>query len=569
MGPSNGEVRMAADTAGLGDEQRLSRVQSLAGVGLAEWWPRTGAMRWSPQLRAMFGFADRDRLDLHTFRSLIHPEDRAAVEQTLGAALDGDPAFRSIHRMLLADRRTVRVFAVNGEVLADAADGPLADGPLVVATVLDITEHQEAKNDLAFLAAHDPVTGVLNRRSIIAAVSERLAHYADPGALVILDIDHFNDVNDLRGHTTGDGAMRALTTLLQRLLPDDALLGRLGSDEFAVLLPGADLDEAVDTAERLCDTVHATPFLTADEPLRLSVSLGVASIDADDVETVLAHADLALQEAKRTGRNRTCRYSSDQRVRARRRLSVQQRLVAALDDDGFALFAQPIIDLRTDQVSAFELLLRLDDGRVPDLPPREFLATAERSTLAPRIDRWVVRRAVSVLASPRARRRGLRLQANLTGRTLEDAEFCDELLEDLKAAGVDPYRLGLEVTETTAVRDVDRVLQLADRLGEAGCPVVLDDFGSGFGSLLSLHRVPFAAVKVSGPLVREADRSSRHRAVVEGIVRLAHGMGMQVIAEEVDRQPLLDALLDAGVRAAQGFLLGAPQPLDRVLETHG
>jgi EAL domain-containing protein (putative c-di-GMP-specific phosphodiesterase class I) len=244
---------------------------------------------------------------------------------------------------------------------------------------------------------------------------------------------------------------------------------------------------------------------------------------------------------------------------------VRERVATALDNGDMVLYAQPIIDLRNDQVTAYELLLRLRDGRTPHLEPRSFLAPAEHTDLAARIDRWVVGQAIAVLASPHARRRGVRLHVNLTGRTLADPAFGDDLLRDLRRAGVDPFRLGLEVGEAAAVHDADRVRRLVDRLADASCPVVLDDFGSGLGALQSLQRVPYAAVKVAGPLIDHADRSDRDRAVVEGIVRLARGLRLQVIAEEIDRPALLEAVRDAGVRGAQGFLLGAPHPLAQVL----
>lgn len=553
---------MATELVGGDDTLRLDRVQALARVGFWEWDPATGRMHWSTQLREIFGFGPDDEPDFTTLRSLVHDDDLPEFDATVTRAPARAGHAEHIHRSYLTDRRTVRVVHLSLDV---AQEGPT--GPRVFATCVDITEQQEAKNELAYLATHDTLTGLHNRRGIVALLEERLTDApAVRGALLLIDVDHFKDINDTRGHAAGDDVLIALTALLDTRMPDGALLGRLGGDEFAVILPGADAERGHAVGEQLCDTVYATPVMTGREPLRMSVSIGVAALrNVDDAGAALASADLALYQAKADGRNAVRTASDDQRDRASRRLSIQQRLSRALDTDGFRLLAQPIVDLATDQVLAYELLLRVDDNHSPALLPGTFLPTAERSTLAARIDRWVLNRAIAALATPAARRRRMRLQVNLTGRSLRDADLADRVVEQLGSAGVAPDRLGLEVTEFTAISDTSELLHLIERLSAAGCPVVMDDFGSGLGSLLSLRHVPFAAVKLSGPLIAHADRNDGTRTVVDGLVRMAKGLRMHVIAEEVDSMPLLRALRDSGVRAAQGYLLGRPEPLERLL----
>lgn len=550
--------------AGSEGAERLERVQALAGIGVWEWRPASGAMDWSPQLRQMWGLHEGERPDYAEFRSLVVADDLATFDRTVADAIEQGATFHCIQRMHLADRHTVRVFQMSGQVVDDG------DGVRVLATTVDITEQQEVKNELAYLATHDPLTDLHNRRGILALIDERLSqHPDDPGTLLLIDIDHFKDINDLRGHAIGDQVMRALTSQLAELLPD-AALGRLGGDEFAVVLGGVDADAGRRTAEQVCDAVNRTPVMTAEGALRLTVSVGVAEMTgAADKESALANADLALYEAKAAGRNCVREAMPEQHTRAHQRLSVHQRLAEALANDRLFLMAQPIVDLKTDEISAWELLLRLHDGKLPDLPPSAFLPTAERSSLATRVDRWVVGRAIAALSSPAARRRALCLQVNVTTRSLEDPKFGDFVLAALRNAGVNPYRLGFEINETATITNVEAVRHLVSRLGSAGCPIVLDDFGTGFGSLVSLRSVPFAAIKVAGAFVQQADRDAVNLTVVDGIVRLARGLGMQVIAEEVDRRPLLHAMRDAGVRGAQGYLLGAPRPLEDVLAALG
>ena len=553
----------SVDALDLDDPQRLERIQALAGIGLWEWHPQTGDMYWSSQLREMFGFAPEESPDYATFRSLVVADDLASFDLLVDDAIAHQQRFHAVQRMYRADRRTVRVVQISGEVTRDD-NGAVTS---VLATSTDVTEQHQARTELTHLATHDALTGLRNRRAIMAAISERLTQHAgEPTALLLIDIDHFKDINDLRGHAIGDQVMRALAAELDAHLPDAAELGRLGGDEFAVVLPNHDPETARAVAERLCDVVNGTPMMTTGGALRLTVSIGVAAITGPaDNETVLANADLALYEAKNAGRNCTREFRPEQQARASRRLSVQQRLAEALDTNGLSLLAQPIVDLATDEISAWELLLRLRDGHSPQLPPSEFLPTAERSSLATRVDRWVVARAIAALSAPAARRRGLCLQVNVTSRSLEDVTFVDSVLDALGSAGVSPHRLGFEITETATMGNVAAVRSLVERLGNAGCPIVLDDFGTGLGSLVSLRHVPFSAIKVAGTFVQHAGAGHPNLTLIDGIVRLARGLSMQVIAEQVDGRPLLQALRDAGVRGAQGYLLGGPRPLDDIL----
>ncbi|MPZ87241.1 MAG: EAL domain-containing protein [Nitriliruptorales bacterium] len=246
-------------------------------------------------------------------------------------------------------------------------------------------------------------------------------------------------------------------------------------------------------------------------------------------------------------------------------MSVLQRVHDSLDAGRMALDAQPILDLATGQVMNYELLVRLRDGIEPLLAPPEFLPSVERTDLMLRLDRWVIGQAVATLATEAARREGLSLEVNVSSRTLEDPSFADDVLNRLRAAGVEPSRLGLEVTESAAITSLDACRRLAERLTVAGCRFILDDFGVGFGSFVYLKRVPFTAVKIAGEFVQQADRTARDMVLVESVVRAARGLGMRTIAEYVDREALVSTLRRLGVDGAQGFHVGRPGPLADLL----
>jgi len=544
-------------------ERRLARVEALARVGTWEWDLATQRVEWSQELLTLFGIPADEPLDYASYRSLLHTDDIGLVEGTLARALETGEPFSYTHRMHLADEVTERWFECHGEVVTDDAGRPQR----VLGTAHDITDQRRVQDELHHLAEHDPLTGLRNRRSISRHLAERLQREDErAGALLLLDIDNFKDINDLRGHAVGDQVMRVLAQLLKDSVEPDAVLGRLGGDEFAVVLPGGESTDALAAAEQLCDAVARHPVLADGAALRITASIGVAPLcPARDVDVLLASADLALYDAKGAGRNRARLFAPEHYDSAVQRVSVLQRVRDALDRGRMGFDAQPIVELATGRVICHELLLRLRDGLQPPLGPDEFLPAVERTDLILRIDRWVVQQAVATLAAPAARRAGLCLEVNVSSRSLEDPLFGDHVVRTLHAADVEPARLGIEITETAAITSLEAARRLADRLIGAGCRFSLDDFGAGFGSFVYLKHLPFTSVKIAGEFVRQADRTPRDRVLVDAVVRAARGLGMRTTAEHVDRPALLDTLRELGVDGAQGFHLGHPRPLPELL----
>jgi len=540
---------------------RLSRLETTAGMGSWDWNPLTGRVHWSDGLLRLFGLPEGSELDFEAYHGMLHPDDLPMVDATLAEALRSGGTFTYVHRVYTADRSDVLVLECFGEVVPDATGAPTR----VLGTSRDVTEQQRARQELAFLAEHDPLTGVANRRRLTA----RLAECAASGggtALLLIDVDNFKDINDLRGHAVGDHVMRSLAAALTARIGPDALLGRLGGDEFAVVAPGHDAETGLALAGSLCDTVTRAAVTDGGTPLRVTVSIGVAEVaPGPDVETSLSRADLALYEAKRAGRNRARLFVPDQYDQAVRRVSLLQRVAAALDDDTMSLDAQPIVDLQTGAVTRYEVLIRLRDGLEPELGPADFLPAAERSDLVLRLDRWVLERAVRALATPWARASGLRLEVNMSARSLDDDGLGRWILGRLSEAGVEPGRLGLEITETAALTSLDAARRLATQLIEAGCGFALDDFGSGFGSFTYLKHLRFTSVKIGGDFVRQLDDNRVDRALVAAVIGVCQQLGMTTVAERVDRPELMELLRTLGVDHGQGYHLGRPGPLSDLL----
>nr|MDT0664598.1 GGDEF domain-containing protein [Micromonospora sp. DSM 115978] len=302
--------------------------EQIAHTGTWDWDLATGEVFWSPHLLELLGLPPDSKIDFEAFRVWVHPEDIAAVEETMRRALTDLQPFSYTHRIQRADGTRELVLECNGDVFVDDA-GELTK---VMVTAHDVTELYETQRELAYLAEHDPLTGLRNRRAMTAALAARFAG-PEPasGALLLIDLDNFKDINDRRGHAVGDTVLRAVTQVLSEQLRD-AVLGRLGGDEFAVILPAGDGEAANATAEAVCAAVSSRPVIVDGSALRTTVSVGVAGLaDAGDGETALARADLALYEAKGAGRDCARLFAPEQYTLAARRVSVEHRVRAALD----------------------------------------------------------------------------------------------------------------------------------------------------------------------------------------------------------------------------------------------
>ncbi|MCG8927192.1 EAL domain-containing protein [Lentzea sp. CC55] len=536
----------------------LRRAQALGRMGTWEWSIREDRVTWSDTLLEMFGFEPGTAFDFGLYSQLVHPEDLPMIEETLDAALKTGSVFTYTHRMLRPDGKE-RVFECFGEVVLGDDGSPLR----ALGTAHDVTQSSRVHDELLRMAEQDPLTGLPNRRALTRALERELANNGS-GALLVLDLDNFKDVNDLRGHAVGDRVMRMLASALQSRL-GDRLIARLGGDEFAVVLPGASPKDASEVADGLRDAVAGFPLAGTGTPARITVSTGLAEFGpGDSWELVLANADLALYASKAAGRDRVTVYEPNHYADTVKRVSVLDRLRAALAGGGLTLYGMPMVELSSGVTLGHELLLRLEDGQEPYLGPADFLPVAERSNLILDVDRWVLSTAIDALvAQPDSR---LRFNVNVSGRTLEDPEFGDFVLDRLGSAGVAPGRLGLEITETAAVTNLDAAVALATQLRGFGCRITLDDFGSGFGSFVHLKHLPITGIKIDGEFVKGIETSDADAVLVSGIVRIADGLGLSAVAEWVERPSQVEALRRLGVRVGQGFHLGRPVPLRDVVD---
>jgi diguanylate cyclase (GGDEF)-like protein len=417
--------------------------------------------------------------------------------------------------------------------------------------------------ELRYVSQHDPITGLFNRARFESEL-ERATRSSAGGTLILIDLDHFKYVNDSFGHRAGDELLVEAARIFRSCMRASDTLARVGGDEFAVILPGADANEARAVASRLLQGLRReanvpSPFGNR----RVTASIGAAPFDGrTTAEELLVEADIAMYDAKDAGRGRICFYDDGEnpRHRMRSRLTWAERIRTAIDEDRFALHAQPIVALDGDAAPRHELLIRMLDTDGTPISPATFLYVAERFDLVQEIDCWVLRRAIELLAGEQQSGNDVRLNVNISAKSLHSPELSTVIANLLDAAGADGSGLCLEITETAAIDNVARARAFARELGQLGCEVALDDFGAGFASFSYLKHLAFDFLKIDGEFIVDLVASRTDQLVVQSIVDIARGLGKHTIAEYVEDEPTLHLLRSYGVDFAQGYLLAKPAP---------
>ncbi len=493
----------------------------------------------------------------------------------------GDPVSRCLEE--------VRVVESPGHALLVSADGkeysvrdsaaPIRDrhGRVtgVVLVFKDVTQLRRMEREMIYLANHDALTGLINRRefeirlkrALRTARAERRNH-----VLLYLDLDEFKIINDTCGHLVGDEMLKQITALLRSRIRRSDTLARLGGDEFGVLLEDCPLDHARQIAEDIRRSVREFRFRWSDQVFEVGVSIGFVSVDSNsgDLPQVLSSADAACYMAKDGGKNRVHEHELDDTGVAERYGEMQwiHRIHGALDDRRFRLYYQLIQPLSDNATGRSELLcevfLRMldPDGKV--ITPQSFLPAAERYRLIASLDRWVVRNALRALAEAQRRevsRPVVLFAVNISAQALSEDGFLTYVIEELESTAVDPRRVCFEITETAAISKLDSAMHFIAVLKAKGCRVILDDFGSGLSSFNYLRDLSVDFLKIDGEFVQNMLEDRVKRAMVESINQVGHALGIQTIAEWVENRPTLDALKDFGVDYAQGYWLCRPQPL--------
>lgn len=440
------------------------------------------------------------------------------------------------------------------------------EGLLVSAAIRDVTDRKRAESELRYLADHDALTGLLNRRTFEEHLAREVALAArgPDGVMLLIDIDGLKDVNDTLGHAQGDELIRSIGEQIAGRMRETDLVARIGGDEFAVLMPATDAAAARAVAVELLTTIREHGIVLGAQRARPSACAGIAALSYGKASPndVMVAADLALYEAKERGRSRVSTYvpRSGQGAGTEERAAWTKRIRRGLEEQHFVPFRQPIMDLASRRVTQYELLARLLDERGRPILPGAFLPTAERSDLVRELDRLMLGWAIDLIAASERDGVPVAYEVNLSARSLADRDLPALIERRLGEAGVDPARLVFEITETAAIANMDQARIFAGSLRELGCSFALDDFGAGFASFYYLKHIPLDVLKIDGDFIRHLRTNETDQLLVRHMGEIAASLGLTTIAEFVEDAATLELLAELGVDAVQGYHVGRPEP---------
>ncbi|MBF0357283.1 MAG: EAL domain-containing protein [Magnetococcales bacterium] len=453
----------------------------------------------------------------------------------------------------------VTISAVNG------ADGKCTN---YVGVFSDLSALKESEANLLYLSGHDTLTDLPNRHLFQERLALALTEAKECNGRVgvmLLDLDRFKVVNETLGHDKGDQLLVQVGKRLTKCLTQPATLGRMGGDEFGVILPRMKhSQDAARIAQEMLESLKK-PFPIDGEEMEFfigaSIGIGLAPSDGEDVKTLLKSADAAMYHAKEQGRNNFQYYRDDLNTASMARMLMESSLRSALDKEEFVLYYQPQMDVATGKLVGAEALIRWQHSMQGLIAPGEFITLAEETGLIVPMGEWALRTACKQMKKwSKAGLPPIRVAVNLSGIQFKQPDFTDLVLKIIKETGIKHRWLELELTESIAMGDAEETFRKLNTLSEYDIPLAIDDFGTGFSSLSYLKRFPFGTLKIDRSFVRNCTTDAEDAALVRTIIGLANSLGLTVIAEGVEEQDHLEFLREHGCKEIQGYLYGRPMP---------
>ena len=441
----------------------------------------------------------------------------------------------------------------------------------------DVSKIQHMSNQLAYQAAHDDLTGLINRREFESYLNESLMSAQQKNtchALCYIDLDQFKVINDTCGHQAGDELLRQLSNHIKEKVRKGDIFARLGGDEFGIILTDCPMEKAKQIASAIKDTVQSFQYSWHGHNFNTGASIGLVPITSENssLNELMMKADSACYIAKDKGRNRVHVYQPNDEDIIKRAGDMQwlQTIKHSLENNKFVLYRQEICPVNPDNKlpTHHEILVRLLDANNNIIAPGDFIPAAERYQLMSDIDRWVISNTFSTLQKYHLDST-LLFNINLSGQSLCDASFLDFLIQQFDAHKVVTQSIVFEITETAAMSNMTRAIQFIETLKDMGCKFALDDFGSGLSSFGYLSSLPVDYIKIDGYFASELINNPVNYSIIESVNHIGHVMGLKTIAESVESEAILEKLVECGVDYVQGYTIERPQPLETLFTGDG
>jgi len=551
--------RLRAQQNELVSGQKLRMHFERTPLAVIEWDHQQRITAWNPAAESMFGFPVEEALGKQLHQLLCSAEERAAATSMCFDLLESRDGNKTSLVNTTRGGRTIH---------CDWYNAPLVDtaGTLIgfASLVQDVTERLNTERTIHYMAHHDALTGLPNRRLMqdrlhqaIMAARRNQRHVA----VLFLDLDRFKVVNDTLGHDSGDFVLKDIARRLTTCVREVDTVSREGGDEFVIILPDLERPEYARTvADKILKEV-ARPVEIAGHEIHITPSIGISHYpnDATDVQQLLKHADSAMYQAKDAGRATVRFFTGDLNFLLAKRLEIESRLRKAIENEEFFLRYQPQVDLESGRISGMEALLRWNDPKKGEVSPNEFIPVAEELGLIVPIGEWVFRTACRQLK--RWESDGVApdtVSINVSPRQFMSRKLVPTLLAIVRETGADPRRIELEITETMIMRNIEQSIETLAQLKAAGMHVAVDDFGVGYSSLNQLTRLPASSMKIDRSFISNLPGDLPSGSITEAIIAMAKRLKLRVIAEGVENRAQLEFLKANHCEAFQGYLFSRP-----------
>ncbi len=513
----------------------------------------------NPAVEKIIGFPSSQLVNKN-FIDFIVPEDRGKGERQFQKALLGEAQnfeITSLHHK----QDTV---ALNVTYIPISTDKNVI-GIYIIAK--DITKKKQSEEMIHYLAYHDTLTGLPNRRLF----NERLQHelekakrYQQPLAVMFIDLDRFKYINDSLGHTMGDFLLKEVANRLKRIIRTGDTISRLGGDEFTIILSDSTLEETKNAANRILD-LFAQPFIIEGQEYVVTPSIGISlyPTDGEDIETLIKNADTAMYHTKEEGKNNFRFYTHEMNQAISRKMLLEKDLRKALKNNEFEIYYQPQINTLNKGIIGIEALIRWKHPKMGLISPGEFIPLAEETGLIIPIGEWVLHAAIAQnKAWQLAGFSPMKVAVNLSILQFQDKSLVYAVDKALNEVKLDPKYLELEITESVAMTNVDFVIKKLNELKKLGIQISIDDFGTGYSSLSYLKKFPIDTLKIDQSFMRQMTESSDDAAIVRAIIAMAHSLNLKVVAEGVENESQMSFLHKLQCIQQQGYLFSKPIPVN-------
>ncbi|MEM7027506.1 MAG: EAL domain-containing protein, partial [Pseudomonadota bacterium] len=563
------EIRLAAEN----DIKKYSEHMRMAmhSANIATWNLQLDdqKLRFSANINTLLGLSkDYKITSLIDFEKLILEDDLDSFRQSLNNAINLETAFSMLEVRVVDEEGSIRWLSIKGNMFSDSNGNP----EFLAGILMDITDRVRADEKLRFLATHDPMTNLVNRFEFETRLDQSIksARYKNnQHAFLYLDLDQFKIVNDTCGHHAGDMLLNQLTGILKSQIRETDTIGRLGGDEFGILLDSCPIDDALNMAESLRTCVQDFRFVWDDKSFKIGVSIGLVMISDNNLsqQQIMSAADSACFIAKDKGRNRIHIHQPEDQIDAKHMGEMEwvSKINQAFEENRFCLFYQKIQHLAEESEGLFcEILLRMYGSNGEIIPPMAFIPAAERYGLMLEIDKWVIKQTFQYLGKDNnafPQNKLAKISINISAMSINEVEFQEFVREQFVMNEIAADIVCFEITETAAISNLTQARELIKELRKLGISFALDDFGSGMSSFTYLKNLHIDYLKIDGSFVTDILIDPINLAMLESINKIGHEMGIQTIAEYAESQDILEKIKSLGVDYAQGSAIDKPKPI--------